>query len=139
MLNVDLSMLVTVLYVIILYLFLSRFFFGPVAQILNKRRQLIEGRLEESRKRIEIVEKRTEEYEQAMRAARADAYRQQEIERDKALSEKAELVAKAKREGEAAVQKGSAGLLAKADAAGKKIPVDLDLPPKNLTTAILRD
>jgi F-type H+-transporting ATPase subunit b len=139
MLNVDLSMLVTVLYVIILYLFLSRFFFGPVAQILNKRRQLIEGRLEESRKRIEIVEKRTEEYEQAMRSARTEAYRLQEIERDKALSEKAELVSKAKREAEAAVQEGRVRLLAEADAARDKISGDLDLLAKKLTTAILRD
>jgi F-type H+-transporting ATPase subunit b len=139
MLNVDLSMLVTVLYVIILYLFLSRFFFGPVVQILNKRRQLIEGRLEESRKRIEVVEKRTEEYEQAMRTARGDAYRQQEIERDKALSEKAELVAKAKREAETAVQEGRARLRSEADAARAKISGDLDALAKKLSTAILRD
>ena len=45
-------------------------FRGPVMEILNKRRALIEGRLEESRKRLEIVEKRTAEYEQAIRAAR---------------------------------------------------------------------
>jgi len=139
MLNVDLSMLVTVLYVIILYLFLSRFFFGPVVQILNKRRQLIEGRLEESRKRIEVVEKRTEEYERAMRTARADAYRQQEIERDKALGEKTELVAKAKREAEAAVQAGRARLRSEADAARAKISGDLDALAKKLTTTILRD
>src|SRR5215467_5611814 len=139
MLNVDLSMLVTVLYVIILYLFLSRFFFGLVVQILNKRRQLIEGRLEESRKRIEVVEKRTEEYEQAMRTARADAYRQQEIERDNALSEKAELVAKAKREAETGVQEGRARLRSEADAARAKISGDLDALAKRLTTTILRD
>ena len=139
MLNVDLSMLVTVLYVIVLYLFLSRFFFRPVVQILHKRRQLIEGRLEESRKRIEVVEKRTEEYEQAMRTARADAYRQQEIERDKALGEKTELVAKAKREAEAAVQDGRARLRSEADAARAKISGDLDALAKKLTTTILRD
>jgi F-type H+-transporting ATPase subunit b len=139
MLNVDFSMLVTVLYVIILYLFLNRFFFGPVVQILNKRRQLIEGRLEESRKRIEVVEKRTEEYEQAMRTARADAYRQQEIERDKALSDKAELVAKAKREAETAVQEGRARLRSETDAARAKISGDLDALARKLTTTILRD
>ena len=138
MLNVDLSMLVTVLYVIVLYLFLSRFFFRPVVQILHKRRQLIEGRLEESRKRIEVVEKRTDEYEQAMRSARADAYRQQEAERDKALSEKAELVAKAKREAETAVQEGRARLRSEADAARAKISGDLDALAKRLSTAILR-
>src|SRR5215471_5683138 len=98
MLNVDYSMLVTVLYVIILYLFLKRFFFGPLGDILNRRRELIEGRLEESRKRLETVEKRTSEYEQSMRTARGEAYKQQEIQREQALSEKAQLVARAKAE-----------------------------------------
>jgi F-type H+-transporting ATPase subunit b len=139
MLNVDLSMLVTVVYVIILYLFLSRFFFGPLVQILNKRRGLIEGRFEESRKRLEIVEKRTAEYENAMRTARSEAYRQQELQRDKALSEKAELVAQAKREAESAVQEGRARLTAEAESARKKIAVEFDGLAKKLTTAILRD
>lgn len=139
MLNVDLSMLVTVLYVVILYLFLSRFFFGPITEILNKRRALIEGRLEESRKRLEIVEKRTAEYEQAMRAARSEAYHQQEVQRDKALAEKADLVAKAKSEAEAAVQEGRARLTAEAEAARKKIASEVDALAKTLTTAILRD
>src|SRR5712692_5053428 len=110
MLNVDLSMLVTVLYVIILYLFLSRFFFGPIVQILHKRRELTEGRLEESRKRLETVEKRTSEYEQALRDARSDAYRQQEMQRERALAEKAGLVSKAKSEAGRAVQEGRARL-----------------------------
>jgi F-type H+-transporting ATPase subunit b len=139
MLNVDYSMLVTVLYVIILYLFLSRFFFRPVTEILNKRRGLIEGRLEESRKRLEIVEKRTAEYELAMRTARTEAYEQQEIQRDKALTEKAELVAKAKAEAEAAVQEGRARLRAEAEAARQKLAGEVDSLAKKLTTAILRD
>jgi F-type H+-transporting ATPase subunit b len=139
MLNVDLSILVTILYVIVLYLFLSRFFFRPIVEILNKRRALIEGRLEESRKRIEVVEKRTTEYESAIRNARTEAYREQEIARDKALSEKSELVAKAKREAEAAVQEGKAHLAAEAEAARKKIAGEVDTLAKKLTTAILRD
>src|SRR6185295_19051644 len=95
MLNVDYSMLITVLYVIILYVFLSQFFFNPIVAILHKRRELIEGRLEESRKRLEIVEQRTAEYEQSIRTARSEAYRQQEIQRERALTEKSELVTKA--------------------------------------------
>ena len=139
MLNVDFSMLVTVLYVIILYLFLSRFFFGPIVNILNKRRSLIEGRFEESRKRLEIVEKRTAEYENAIRTAKTETYRLQETQRDKTLSERADLVARAKKEAESAVQEGRAQLLAEADAARKKIDAEVDSLAKKLTTAILRD
>ena len=139
MLNVDLSMLVTVLYVIILYVFLSRFFFNPIAGILHKRRELIEGRLEESRKRLETVEQRTSEYEKAMQNARSEAYRQQEIERERSLTERSELVAKAKMEAEKAVQEGRAGLAAEAEAARKKMAGEVDALANKLTTAILRD
>ena len=139
MLNIDLSMLVTVLYVIILYVFLSRFFFNPMVGILHKRRELIEGRLEESRKRLEIVEQRTSEYEQGMRNARSEAYRLQELERERALTDKSDLVLKAKMEAERAVQEGRARLAAEADAARKKMAGDVDTLAKKLTTAILRD
>ena len=139
MLNVDLSMLVTVLYVIILYIFLSRVFFGPLSEILQKRRQLIEGRLEDSRKRLELVEQKTAEYENTLRIARSEVYHEQEVRREKALAEKAELVARAKSEAEKAVQDGRARLAAQAEAARRKIEGDVDTLAKQLTTAILRD
>jgi F-type H+-transporting ATPase subunit b len=139
MLNVDLSMLVTVLYVIILYLFLSRLFFGPVAALLHRRRELIEGRLEESRKRLEIVEQRTSEYEQAMRTARSEAYRLQERQREHTLTEKAELVVRAKTEAEKAILEARARLTAEAEVARGKMAAEVDTLAKQLTTAILRN
>ncbi len=139
MLNVDFSMLVTVLYVIILYVFLSRIFFRPLSQILQKRREMIEGRFEESRQRLEAVEQKTAEYEKTLRAARSDAYHQQEVQREKALAEKAELIAKAKSEAEKAVRDGRAQLAAQAEAVRKNIESQVDTLAKQLTTAILRD
>jgi F-type H+-transporting ATPase subunit b len=132
-------MLVTVVYVIILYLFLSRFFFNPLSEILRKRKALIEGRLEESRKRLEMVEQKTSEYEQALRNARSEAYHQQEVQRERALSERAELIAKAKSEAEKAIEEGRASLTAQAEAARKRIEGEVDTLAKQLTTAILRD
>jgi F-type H+-transporting ATPase subunit b len=139
MLDVDLSMLVTVLYVIILYLFLTHFFFRPIATILQRRHEFIEGRLEESRKRLEIVEQKTAEYEQALRTARAEAYRYQERERERTLGEKAQLVAKTKAEAGTAVHEGRARLEAEAEAAKDRLAAEVDTLAKQLTTAILRD
>jgi F-type H+-transporting ATPase subunit b len=139
MLNVDFSMLVTVLYVIILYVFLSRLFFRPIMEILHTRRQLIEGRLEESQRRMEIVEQRTSEYEQAIRTARSEAYRQQELERERSLSEKGELVRKAKAEAEVAVREGREQLAAQADAARAGLTAEVDNLAKQLAEAVLRD
>jgi F-type H+-transporting ATPase subunit b len=139
MLNVDLSILVTVLYVIILYIFLSRFFFGPLTHVLQKRRELIEGRLEEARSRLEIVDQKTSEYEQTLRAAKAEAYHQQEIQRERALSEKAELVEKAKTQAGKVIEEGRARLQVQAEVARKKLEGDVETLAKKLTTVILRD
>ena len=139
MINVDFSFLVTVLYVIILYIFLSRCFFGPVSRVLRTRRELIEGRLEDSRKRLELVERKTTEYERELQTARAEAYRQQEIQRERALAEKEDLVAKAKSESEKSVVEGRVRIAAQAEAARKKIETEIDVLAKKLTTAILRD
>ena len=139
MINVDLSFLVTVVYVIILYIFLSRVFFGPMTGILHKRRALIEGRLEEARNRMEQVEQRTAEYEQALRTSRAEAYRLQEKERERTLVEKAELITKAKSEADKTLQEGRALLTAEAQAARKKMEAEIDALANKLTTAILRD
>jgi F-type H+-transporting ATPase subunit b len=132
-------MLVTVVYVIILYLFLSRFFFNPLTEILRKRRALIEGRLEDSRKRLDIVEQKTSEYEQALRNAKSEAYHRQEIQRERTLAERADLIAKAKNEAEKAIEEGRASLAAQAESARKKIENEVDTLAKQLTTAILRD
>src|SRR5882724_4873875 len=112
----DATTLITVLYVIILYICLSRLFFGPISHILEKRHELIEGRLEDARKRLELVDARTSEYEQALRAARAEGYRRQEQERETALSRKADLVSEAKKLADKTVQEGRAGLVEQREA-----------------------
>ena len=139
MINVDFSFLVTVLYVSILYIFLSRCFFGPVTRILRTRRELIEGRLEGSRKRLEFVEQKTAEYERALQTARTEAYRQQEMQRERSLAEKTDLVAQAKSEAEKSVEEARVHIAAQGEAARNRIESEIDTLAKKLTTAILRD
>ncbi len=135
----DATLVFTVLYVIVLYIFLSRFFFGPITLILKKRHELIEGRLEDARKRLELVELRTSEYEQALRAARTEAYRGQEQEREQALIHKAELILEARRQAEKTVEEGRANLSAQGEVISKKLEAEVDTLAKKLTTSILRD
>ena len=88
---------------------------------------------------MEIVEQRTSEYEQAIRTARSEAYRQQELERERSLSEKGELVRKAKAEAEVAVREGREQLAAQADAARGGLTAAVDNLAKQLAEAVLRD
>ncbi|MGB6826711.1 MAG: ATP synthase F0 subunit B [Terracidiphilus sp.] len=65
---------------------------GPLTETLKKRHALTEGAIEEARKAIELAEKRTADYADKLRLARADAYkireqrlRQWNAEREAAL------------------------------------------------------
>ena len=139
MINLDLSFVVTILYVIVLYIFMSHFFFGPITHTLKKRRELIDGRLEEARKRIQEIESKAAEYEQALRKARSEAYRQQELQRQRALQEKAELVSSAKSEAARAVHEGRAQIASQAAAARKKIETEIETFARKLAAAVLKD
>jgi F-type H+-transporting ATPase subunit b len=64
----------------------------PLTETLKKRHALTEGAVEEARKAIELAEKRTADYAEKLRLARADAYkireqriRQWNTEREAAL------------------------------------------------------
>jgi F-type H+-transporting ATPase subunit b len=65
---------------------------GPLTETLKKRYALTEGAVEEARKAIELAERRTADYAEKLRLARADAYkireqrfRQWNAERETAL------------------------------------------------------
>jgi F-type H+-transporting ATPase subunit b len=140
MINLDpFSIFVTVLYIGILYLFLNQFFFGPILRILHDRRALIAGRLEEAQKRMIQVDKKTAEYEQAIRVARAEGYRKQEVSREEALAARAALVAKAKSDAEASVQAAKSKLQQQAADATKRLESEADKLAENLTVTLLKD
>lgn len=77
------------LVVVVAYEFLVQ---GPLTEILKKRRALTVGAMEDARKAIEQAERRTAEYGEKLRQARAEAYKIREqrmkqwsAERDAAL------------------------------------------------------
>jgi F-type H+-transporting ATPase subunit b len=51
---------------------------GPLTETLKKRHALTEGAIEEARKAIELAEKRTADYAEKLRLARADVYKTRE-------------------------------------------------------------
>jgi hypothetical protein len=85
------------------------------------------------------VERKTAEYEQAINLAKADAYRGQESRRETAMSEKAELVGKAKLEAEQAIRESRVRFTEQAEAARKALGSEVSTLARELTTAMLRD
>jgi F-type H+-transporting ATPase subunit b len=137
--KLDYTTVVTVLYIIIVYAFMSRFFFKPIVRVLHERRELIEGRMAGAQQAVLNADRKTAEYEQVLKNARADTFRRQEMQREKAISERSELLSRAKHEAENNVRDAKARLQAEADIAGKKLDAEVDVLARQLTAAILQD
>jgi F-type H+-transporting ATPase subunit b len=88
---------------------------GPLTETLKKRRALTQGAMEDARKAVELAEKRTAEYADKLRLARADAYklREQRVkqwtsERDAALDSTRQAAGAKAREAKAGVESEAA-------------------------------
>jgi F-type H+-transporting ATPase subunit b len=139
MIKLDYSLLVTIFYVVVLYAFMSRFFFGPITRILHERRQLIEGRLQSSQQSVTDADKKASEYDTALKTARAETFKRQESQREKALAERTELLAHAKVEADRTVQDARVRLLSEAETARMKLNTEVTGLARELTSALLQD
>jgi F-type H+-transporting ATPase subunit b len=139
MINLDFSILVTILYVAILYLFMKKMFFQPIMNVLHTRKTLTAGRLEEAQKAMQQVENKVAGYEQTLKKARGEIYREQELRREAAVAQKAELVAKARKEAEALVHEGRTRLTTQAQVAKKNLESEVDILARKLTATILKN
>ncbi len=95
-----LSSIPTFLLVWILYFFTSRVFLKPLQETLRKRHAATLGLREAAEANLALAEKKTAQYEEALRTARAESYQQQEQERQRALEQRAERVRQARQHAE---------------------------------------
>jgi F-type H+-transporting ATPase subunit b len=139
MIKLDYSLVVTIFYILIVYAFMSRFFFKPIVRVLQQRRELIEGRIAAAKEAVSNADRKTAEYEQVIRNAKAETFRRQEAQREKALSERTDLLSRAKQDADIHVREAKSRLQAEAEVARTKLDVEVDLLAKQLTAAILQD
>jgi len=139
MIKLDYSLFVTIFYVVVLYVFMSKFLFKPILHVLHERRRLIEGRLEAAQQSVADADRKSLEYENALKAARAESFRAQEKQREKALADRAELLTRTKLEADKTVQEARVRLQAEAATASTKLDSQVESLAKELTSAILQD
>ena len=139
MIKLDYTLFVTIFYVVVLYAFMTHFFFKPIVRVLHERRRLIEGRIQSAEQSVAEADKKASEYENALKAARSETFRRQETQREQALAEKTELLSRTKTETEKTVQQARVRLLSDAEAASKKLEAEVDSLARQLTTSLLQD
>ena len=139
MIKLDYTLFVTIFYVVVLYVFMTHFFFKPIGRVLHERRRLIEGRIQAAQQSVAEADRKAGEYENALKAARAETFRRQESQREQVLAERAELLGRTKTETDKTVQEARVRLLSEAEAATKTLDTQVDGMARELTTALLQD
>ena len=128
----------TFLLVWLLYLYTVQVFFRPLQKTLQKRHAAT-GRLREmAAENIALAERKTAEYQEALRAARAEVYRQQEQERQRALERKAELLRQARQQAEEIVHRTQQEIRGEVEDAKKGLAQESEQIALSITEAILK-
>ena len=127
----------TFLLVWLLHFYTTRVFFRPLQETLKKRREATSGLREAAEAKLAAAEQRGTQYEEALRAARAELYRRQEQERLKALEQRTEALLQARRRAEQMV--GEAKQEIARDVEGAKIRLAEESEPiaRTITRTIL--
>lgn len=136
--NILIGAVPTFILVWLLYIYIDRVFLGPLKATLKKRREATSGLRESAETAIAQAEKKTAEYEAALRAARAEVYRIQELERQKALEHRAEVLRQAHERAEQAAKSAREQIRAEADIAKQTLAAQADAIASSIADAILK-
>jgi F-type H+-transporting ATPase subunit b len=80
----------------LLYIYLRATLFGPLEKVLAERRQATQGTREAADQALQRAESKATEYEQKLRAARGELYKEQEEMRNRMRAEQSAQLAAAK-------------------------------------------
>lgn len=122
----------------ILYWYSTHVFFRPLQKTLQKRHESTRGLRQAAEEKLALAERKTEEYQQALRAAWADLYRQQEQERQQALERRAEILGHARRQAEELVSRARQEIRDEAETAKKHLAAESEQIAASILHAILK-
>ena len=128
----------TFLLVWILYLYVSRVFFQPLQEVLRRRRESTTGLQQAAEANLAQAEQKTAEYQKALRTARAELYRLQEQERQKALDQRAAIVQQARARADEMVGRSKQEIRGDVETAKKGLAAEAEQLAQAITGAILK-
>ncbi len=126
----------TILFFVLLTLFLNQSYFKPLARILEERRQATEGARELAQKAFEAADGKTSEFERALQLARNQIHAENEARRREWEGEQAEQLAKARAEAEAKVQQARVEIAAEVEGARSQLFADVESMSSRIIAAL---
>jgi F-type H+-transporting ATPase subunit b len=122
----------------LLYVYVLKVFLQPLQRVLRERQESTAGLRKKAEAAIAEAERKTAEYQDALRAARADVYHLQEQERQKALDHKSEILREARARADEMVASAKQQIHADAEAAKKTLAGEVEQLAGAIATAIVK-
>ena len=127
----------TFILVVLLHLYLKFIFFKPLERVLRQRYDATEGARKLAEESIARASQKAAEYEAALRAARADTYKEMEQLQRKLHDDRAAGVKEARAQADAAIAHAKAALSAEVEALKKNLGAESDTLADRIASKIL--
>jgi len=128
----------TVIFFIILTVYLKAVLFRPLAKIFEERRKATEGVRELAQRAFEAAEKKNSEFEHALQIARAELHREREAMRRRWTEEQEQEIAKARAEAERQIEEAKRQIAQEVEKAQSELDAKVEDLSKDIVSSVLR-
>ncbi len=128
----------TIIFFVLLTVYLKYVFFRPLAKILDERKKATEGVRELAQRAFEAAEKKNSEFEHALQMARAELHREHEELRRKWTEEQAAEVAKARAEADRKIEEAKHQIGEETRRAQAELEARVDSLSEQIVKSLLR-
>lgn len=119
-----LGALPTVLLVFFLFFFLRRVFWRPFERVLAERQAATEGARREAEAILATADEKLRQYEEALRHARAEVYREQEAKRRQAVEERSRILGQARQQANEQLRQAKLEIVGDVEQAKKELQAE---------------
>lgn len=123
---------------ILLHFYLKRTFFAPLEKVLAERYEATTGARKQAESAMARAEAKAKEYEEAIRNARTEVYKDNDVMRKKWREEQAVVLGDARERADSLVKTAKAELAADVRAARESLQAESERIADGITAAILR-
>lgn len=134
--NLLIEAIPTILFFILLTVFLKQFYFKPIARILEERRKATEGARELARQAFEMADQKSSEFERALQLARNQIHQENESRRREWEQQQSEQLAQARAEAEARVQQARRDTAAELEQVRSQLDAQIEQLSGRILTAL---
>ena len=128
----------TVIFFIILTVYLKAILFRPLAKIFEERRKATEGVRELAQRAFEAADKKSSEFEHALQIARAELHREREAMRRRWTEEQEQEIAKARAEAERQIEDAKRQIAEEVQKAQSQLDANVEDLSKQIVSSVLR-